>query len=98
MIQAVQTYKSLQPFVSTTLLSRLIIKKIWTQAQLWEGFMRCAKIIAPHSFGALLQLPREQLRELVVKQAGLRAPLREYVVKSEGCLSFFYAVLRGIVC
>ncbi|PLW36450.1 hypothetical protein PCASD_11211 [Puccinia coronata f. sp. avenae] len=30
-IQAVQTYKSLQAFVSTTLLSRLILKKIWTQ-------------------------------------------------------------------
>ncbi|CAH7688668.1 Symplekin tight junction protein C terminal-domain-containing protein [Phakopsora pachyrhizi] len=53
-IQAVQTYKSLQAFVSTTLLSRLILKKIWVQPQLWEGFMRCAKIIAPHSFGALL--------------------------------------------
>ncbi|KAH9823539.1 Symplekin tight junction protein C terminal-domain-containing protein [Melampsora americana] len=83
-IQAVQTYKSLQPFVSTTLLSRLIIKKIWTIGQLWEGFMRCSKIIAPHSFGALLQLPREQLKELVSKQAVLKAPLREYVVKKAG--------------
>ncbi|KAI8449934.1 Symplekin tight junction protein C terminal-domain-containing protein [Phakopsora pachyrhizi] len=53
-IQAVQTYKSLQAFVSTALLSRLILKKIWVQPQLWEGSMRCAKIIAPHSFGALL--------------------------------------------
>ncbi|EGG01151.1 uncharacterized protein MELLADRAFT_117867 [Melampsora larici-populina 98AG31] len=83
-IQAVQTYKSLQPFVSTTLLSRLIIKKIWTIGQLWEGFMRCSKIIAPHSFGALLQLPREQLKELVGKQGVLKAPLREYVVKKAG--------------
>lgn len=81
-IQAVQTYKSLQAFVSTTLLSRLIIKKIWTQPQLWEGFIRCAKTIAPHSFGALLQLPREQLREVVAKQPALKAPLRDYVIKS----------------
>ncbi|KAA1136964.1 hypothetical protein PGTUg99_004665 [Puccinia graminis f. sp. tritici] len=83
-IQAVQTYKSLQAFVSTTLLSRLILKKIWTQPQLWEGFMRCAKIISPHSFGAILQLPRDQLKELVGKQAGLKAPLRDYVNKKAG--------------
>ncbi|KAG0140155.1 hypothetical protein CROQUDRAFT_665580 [Cronartium quercuum f. sp. fusiforme G11] len=83
-IQAVQTYKSLQPFVSTTLLSRLILKKIWNQASLWEGFMRCSKIIAPHSFGALLQLPREQLRELILKQSSLKAPLRDYVIKKAG--------------
>ncbi|MBW0483606.1 hypothetical protein O181_023321 [Austropuccinia psidii MF-1] len=83
-IQAVQTYKSLQAFVSTTLLSRLILKKIWTQPQLWEGFMRCAKIISPHSFGAILQLPRDQLRELVGKQGGLKGPLREYVNKKAG--------------
>ncbi|KAH9461781.1 hypothetical protein MJO29_003508 [Puccinia striiformis f. sp. tritici] len=83
-IQAVQTYKSLQGFVSTTLLSRLILKKIWTQPQLWEGFMRCAKIISPHSFGAILQLPRDQLKELVGKQTGLKAPLRDYVNKKAG--------------
>jgi len=68
-------------FVSTTLLSRLIIKKIWTNPPLWEGFIRCAKVIAPASFGALLQLPREQLRELVDKQPGLKSGLRDYVTK-----------------
>ena len=80
-IQAVTTYKSLVGFVSTTVLSRLITKKIWTNPPLWEGFMRCAKIIAPASFGALLQLPREQLRELVDKQPSLKAGLRDYVTK-----------------
>jgi symplekin len=43
--------------------------------------MRCAKNIAPASFGALLQLPREQLRELVDKQPSLKAGLRDYVTK-----------------
>jgi len=80
-IQAVTTYKSLVGFVSTTLLSRLITKKIWTNPPLWEGFIRCAKTIAPASFGALLQLPREQLRELVDKQPNLKAGLRDYVIK-----------------
>ncbi|BGP47764.1 hypothetical protein JCM10450v2_003629 [Rhodotorula kratochvilovae] len=83
-IQAVTTYKSLQPFVSTTLLSRLIAKKVWTVGPLWEGFIRLAKAIAPNSFAALLQLPKEQLAEAVAKQPSLRAPLREYVVKKGG--------------
>ncbi|KAL1715067.1 Symplekin tight junction protein C terminal-domain-containing protein [Schizophyllum commune] len=80
-IQAVTTYKSLVPFVATTLLSRLITKKIWTNAPLWEGFVRCAKVTAPISFGALLQLPKDQLRELVGKQPSLKSGLREYVMK-----------------
>ncbi|KAF8159678.1 Symplekin tight junction protein C terminal-domain-containing protein [Crassisporium funariophilum] len=80
-IQAVTTYKSLVGFVSTTLLSRLITKKIWTNPPLWEGFIRCAKVIAPQSFGALLQLPKDQLRELVDKQPSLKSGLRDYVTK-----------------
>ncbi|KAF8552401.1 hypothetical protein OG21DRAFT_1486223 [Imleria badia] len=83
-IQAVTTYKSLVAFVSTTLLSRLITKKIWQNPHLWEGFIRCAKVIAPASFGALLQLPKEQLRELVDKQPSLKSGLREYVTKKAG--------------
>lgn len=78
------TYKSLIGFVSTTLLSRLITKKIWTNPPLWEGFIRCAKAIAPASFGALLQLPKEQLRDLVDKQPSLKAGLRDYVLKKAG--------------
>ncbi|KAJ3505780.1 hypothetical protein NLJ89_g7237 [Agrocybe chaxingu] len=80
-IQAVTTYKSLVAFVSTTLLSRLITKKIWTNPPLWEGFIRLAKVIAPASFGALLQLPRDQLRELVNKQPSLKSGLRDHVTK-----------------
>ncbi|KAJ6591683.1 Symplekin tight junction protein C terminal-domain-containing protein [Mycena vulgaris] len=80
-IQAVTTYKSLVGFVSTTLLSRLITKKIWTNPRLWEGFIWCAKVIAPASFSALLQLPKDQLRELVDKQPSLKSGLRDYVTK-----------------
>ncbi|KAJ7623311.1 Symplekin tight junction protein C terminal-domain-containing protein [Roridomyces roridus] len=80
-IQAVTTYKSLVGFVSTTLLSRLITKKIWTNPRLWEGFIWCAKVIAPASFGALLQLPKDQLRELVDKQPSLKSGLRDFVTK-----------------
>lgn len=71
-------------FVSQTLLPRLVTKKVWTNAPLWEGFIRCAKVIAPASFGVLLQLPKEQLREVVDKQPGLKSGLRDYVTKKAG--------------
>ncbi|KIJ55664.1 hypothetical protein M422DRAFT_63678 [Sphaerobolus stellatus SS14] len=80
-ILSVQNYKSLVGFVSTTLLSRLITKKIWTNPALWQGFIHCAKLIAPASFGALLQLPKEQLREIVDKQPALKSGLRDHVMK-----------------
>ncbi|KAG9047536.1 hypothetical protein FS837_002060 [Tulasnella sp. UAMH 9824] len=82
-IQAVTTYKNLINFVATTLFSRLIVKKVWTNPQLWEGFIRCARITSPVSFGALLQLPKEQLREVVDKQPSLRDGLRDFVIKKE---------------
>jgi symplekin len=83
-IQAVTTYKSLVGFVSQTLLPRLVTKKVWTNPPLWEGFIRCAKVIAPASFGVLLQLPKDQLREVVDKQPGLKSGLRDYVTKKAG--------------
>ena len=83
-IQAVKTYRSLVAFVSTTLFTRLITKKIWTNPSLWEGFIRCATMIAPASYGALLQLPKDQLRDLADKQPGLKAGLREFLMKKNG--------------
>lgn len=83
-IQAVTTYRTLVGFVSSTLLTRLITKKIWTVPPLWDGFIRCAKLIAPASFGALLQLPKDQLRDIIEKQPSLKAGLREYLMKKAG--------------
>ena len=93
-IQAVSTYRTLVGFVSSTLLTRLIIKKVWTVPPLLEGFMRCAKLIAPASFGALLQLPKEQLRDIIDKQPSLKSGLREYVMKKSGNKSRTSALLE----
>lgn len=79
-IQTVSTYKSLVPFVSTNLLSRLITKKVWNDPRLWEGFIMCAERIAPASYNALLQLPKDQLRALVEKKPTLKTGLREFVM------------------
>ncbi|PWN33950.1 uncharacterized protein FA14DRAFT_161557 [Meira miltonrushii] len=83
-IIAVRTYKSLSSYISTIFLSRLITKKVWQQPLLWEGFIICAKQTAPASFSALIQLPREQLRDVVEKQPDLRVGLRDYLIKKAG--------------
>lgn len=79
--------------MSTTLLSRLITKKIWTTPPLWEGFIRCAVLTQPASFPSLLQLPKEQLQELVNKQPRLKTGLRDYVTKKDG----YKARLTGLL-
>ena len=70
--------------MSTTLLSRLITKKKKYGRILLYGkglSICCAKAIAPASFGALLQLPKDQPRELVDKQPSLKSGLQDYVTK-----------------
>lgn len=78
-IQAVTTYKSLVPFVANTVLPKLVARKIWETPALWDGFVRLAKLIAPHSFGALLQLPKEWLKDVVEKQPGLKTGLKGFI-------------------
>lgn len=99
MLQAVATYKHLTGWVSTTLLSRLITKKVWTNQQLWDGFILCAERTEPDSFGALLQLPKEQLRDLVEKRPTMKVKLRDWLVKRVGKdkakVGMFWDVLGG---
>ncbi|EJU03654.1 hypothetical protein DACRYDRAFT_21169 [Dacryopinax primogenitus] len=83
-IMTVQRYKTLTPFVSTTILARLIPKKVWEQPPLWDGFLRCAKMIAPSSYAVLLQLPKAQLRDAVSRDADLRSGLKDFMVKRGG--------------
>lgn len=84
MLQSVGTYKHLTGWVATTLLSRLITKKVWTNPQLWEGFIYCAEKTEPTSFDALLQLPKEQLRDLVEKRPAMKSKLRDWLTKRAG--------------
>lgn len=81
---AVSTYKSLSNYVSANLLTRLITKKVWTTPLLWDGFVLCARQTAPGSFGALIQLPKEQLSDVLRRQPVLRDGLREYLEKKAG--------------
>ncbi|WWC72850.1 uncharacterized protein I206_106814 [Kwoniella pini CBS 10737] len=83
-IQVVTTYKSLIPFVANHVLPKLIAKKIWENKPIWDGFIRLVKLISPASFGSLLQLPKEQLREVITKQPTLKNGLRSFIANKPG--------------
>ena len=70
--------------MSTNILMRLANKKIWLEPRLWDGFALCASITAPTSFGTLLQLPIEQLQQVLERQPSIREPLRDYLVYKAG--------------
>ena len=84
-IQAVTTYKSLVPFVANTVLPKLVSKKIWSAGpQLWDGFIRLARLIAPASYGVLLQLPKEWLKDVLEKQPALKSGLKTFLAAKQG--------------
>ncbi|WWC63751.1 uncharacterized protein I303_106356 [Kwoniella dejecticola CBS 10117] len=83
-IQVVTTYKSLIPFVANHVLPKLIAKKIWENKPIWDGFIRLVKLISPASFGSLLQLPKEQLKEVITKQPTLKNGLRTFIANKPG--------------
>ncbi|WFD43403.1 hypothetical protein MPSI1_002064 [Malassezia psittaci] len=83
-IMAIKSFRSLASYVSTSLLSKLVRREIWHEPRLWDGFALCASLTAPTSFGALLQLPQEQLQQIMQKQPTIREPLRDYLIYKAG--------------
>ncbi|WFD35494.1 hypothetical protein MCUN1_002350 [Malassezia cuniculi] len=83
-IMAVKAHHTLSSYVSTTLLHRLVEKRVWEEPRLWDGFALCVSITSPESFGTLLDLPPAQMEDVLKKQAGIRAPLREYLIHKAG--------------
>ncbi|XP_075088235.1 uncharacterized protein LOC107816280 isoform X4 [Nicotiana tabacum] len=73
-IQAIGAFPSLVDFIME-ILSRLVSKQIWKYPKLWVGFVKCALLTKPQSFGVLLQLPPAQLENALSRTPGLRAPL-----------------------
>jgi symplekin len=78
-IQAVTTYKSLVPFIANNILPKLVSKRIWEQPPLWDGFIKLARLIAPASYGSLLQLPKDSLRDVLEKQPSLKTGLGSFL-------------------
>lgn len=73
-LQTIGVYPSLVDFVMN-ILSRLVSKQIWKTPKLWVGFLKCALLTMPQSFGVLLQLPPPQLENAMNKTPALKAPL-----------------------
>ena len=77
-IQSVALYPNLIGF-TMNILQRLIVKQVWKQKMLWEGFIKCCERTKPQSFRVLLQLPPAQLRMLLDSAPDMREPLLEQV-------------------
>lgn len=77
-IQSLSMYPRLIGFV-LNILQRLIVKKVWKQKKVWEGFIRCCQRAKPQSFQVLLQLPATQLKDVFEVCPDLREPLLAHV-------------------
>ncbi|XP_057808155.1 uncharacterized protein LOC131022653 isoform X2 [Salvia miltiorrhiza] len=76
-LQAIGAFPSLVQFIME-ILSRLVSKQIWKSPRQWVGFVKCAHVTLPDSFGVLLQLPAAQLENSLNRIPALKAPLVEH--------------------
>lgn len=76
-IQSLSLYPRLGGFV-TNLLQRLILKQVWKQKVVWEGFLKCSQRLLPQSLPVLIQLPPQQLQDALKFCPELREPLLEH--------------------
>ncbi|XP_027065650.2 uncharacterized protein [Coffea arabica] len=73
-LQAIGAFPSLVDYIME-ILSRLVQKQIWKYPKLWVGFIKCAFLTKPESFGVLLQLPPAHLENVLHRTPALRDPL-----------------------
>lgn len=77
-IQSLTLYPRLIGFVMN-ILQRLILKQVWKQKKVWEGFIKCCQRTRPQSLQVLLQLPAEHLRNVFQVSPDLQEPLVQHV-------------------
>ncbi|XP_064484219.1 symplekin-like isoform X2 [Ornithodoros turicata] len=77
-IQSLTLYPRLIGFVMN-ILQRLILKQVWKQKKVWEGFIKCCQRTRPQSLQVLLQLPAEHLRNVFQVSPDLQEPLIQHV-------------------
>lgn len=93
-IQALKPYKSLVPFVANNIIPKLIGRKIWENPELWEGFSLLIRMLGQASFGALLQMPIEQIRQIIEKQPALKAPLKTFLANKPAARNSLAAIFE----
>ena len=77
-IESLKMYPAMAGFVMG-LMQKLIVKQVWKQAELWEGFILCCKQTVPQSYAVILQLPPPQLRMFFNSCKDLREPILQHV-------------------
>lgn len=77
-IQSVKIYPKMIGFVMNVL-QRLILKQVWKQKQIWDGFIKCCEKTVPQSYAVMLQLPPPQLASLLDAVPFIRDPLLVHV-------------------
>ncbi|KAJ2998304.1 hypothetical protein HDV02_004618 [Globomyces sp. JEL0801] len=75
-LQSISAFKG---FGVNSILTRLITKQIWTNPQLWNGFIRCCTITFPASIPVLLALPDAQGKDVLENSPKLKTGLTEYL-------------------
>lgn len=75
-LQSLTMHPRLAGFV-VQLLQRLVVRQVWRQKVLWDGFLKCAQRLRPASLVVLLSLPPAQLAEALNTCPELRTPLCE---------------------
>jgi hypothetical protein len=78
-IQAIKFYPSLKPFIISSIMNKLIVKKIWNYKHLWEGFVKCCQILQPGSLSLLLQLPIQQLSSILQTTPEFKRSIRQFL-------------------
>ena len=77
-IQSLSQYPRLLGFVMN-ILQRLILKQVWKQKKVWEGFVKCCQRTKPQSFQVLLQLPAPQLKTVFATCPDFQPALQQHV-------------------
>lgn len=77
-IQSLSVYPRLSGFVMN-ILQRLILKQVWKQKKVWEGFVVCCQRTKPQSFQVLLQLPVPQLKGVFASYPDLKTEIQEHL-------------------
>lgn len=78
-IQTLSNYPRLITFVMNNILQRLIVKQVWSQKKVWEGFIKCCQRTMPQSFNVLLQLHHVQLKSVFETCPEIRPALAAHI-------------------
>ena len=60
-------------------IQKLILKQVWKQKIIWDGWIKACKETVPQSYAVMLQLPHAQLADFLDRAPLLRDPLLEHV-------------------